>query len=325
MIMRLLRFLRNRSFVQLLLAFFFNVLLFSIAYWLVWQYNPDYFIVNQELNLTPLADLRVLQALSSPYDQPGIESSQFRGLESLSDVSNELIEEVTRLNGEIVLLRQELLRTEEEWDKAYKESTSVMEANFSEYYESSLQPLLDTEARLDSRIGEIEAQLAAPTPPVDFEEEASELPSLIQERAELMVDIAQRKYELLTDYFDRREEFFAEGDLEGLDEITQRRDATEQRLSIAESRYYELRGEIYGSWLQMRQERVDVLKFPDFLYFSFTVSGGSAFGDILPNHTVPRMLVIIQLFINLVTIGAIVAGIVDLIRPNEVRDTNKSS
>ena len=82
---------------------------------------------------------------------------------------------------------------------------------------------------------------------------------------------------------------------------------TQSELNKARNSYYDLRGEIYQTWLDIRDARVQRLSYFDFLYFSFTISIASPFGDILPNNRNIRIMVFVQLFIDIFLISLFVS------------------
>jgi len=43
-----------------------TLLIFATLYWVIWQSNPDAFVINEELNLTPIEDLHDLAFAEKP-------------------------------------------------------------------------------------------------------------------------------------------------------------------------------------------------------------------------------------------------------------------
>jgi hypothetical protein len=68
----------------------------------------------------------------------------------------------------------------------------------------------------------------------------------------------------------------------------------------------ELRQSAFDLMADIRGKRVGRVGFVDFLYFSIGVSTTTTFGDIIPNHTVTRFVVTLQLLASIIIVGLFV-------------------
>jgi hypothetical protein len=72
----------------------------------------------------------------------------------------------------------------------------------------------------------------------------------------------------------------------------------------------QIRRQIYDTLYSSREERLSRVKYFDFLYFSLGVSTSSSFGDIIPNSTLVRMTVILQVLISVFALAWLIELII---------------
>ena len=167
-----------------------TTVLSALVYWIMWLAKPDYFVVQAEVNLYPIATVDSLlwnDASGAPITQPP-------GLGDLTKDANKLIAEANVLGG-----RHEILRaTIADLERRSKALSSVMETNraksIDEYRSEELKPLDTERVKRATEITEIEKHL--PADERVYHPLRSVVAEMRLELARLDLRVAQREYEI---------------------------------------------------------------------------------------------------------------------------------
>lgn len=292
------------------IVFFSLVLISGAIYWIAWQARPDYFIVQQEVNLYPIDSM--YSSLMNDQFQPS--TFELSGLGDLSKEANRLMSNAKELKS-----KQETLRTEiESLEAESKRLSNRLEANRSnridEYRRNELGPYETKVSELKNEITEMEDRI--PSNSDVFHPLSKVVADLRLELANQELLLANRKLEVAKKIVNEYAKFAVPEENSAWLAIYDQIGIKLNDLNDTNLRYGKLRIDAYdlvGKWQDQRSRR---LGFIDFIYFSLGVSTTTTFGDIIPNHWVIRLLVFIQLLISIVIVGLFVNSFsVDLGKP----------
>lgn len=297
----------------LIFAYFLVVLVCAFAYWLCWSGSPDVFIVHEEMNLTPIIDLRFLQSLDYPTGELPATEIEPESLDVLNDISRQKYSECLKLASQVLSLEKQVKIEEAEYDEAQRRFAEALEEKYDAYFEESMRGLYETRDVLTSRVSELQILAEDTKDPYELLYINSEISDVLIELSSVNLSIANEEYELAREHLEERGKFLDPVLKSELEKAYNSYHETRLQLDDMRDRYFQMRGEIYNAWVTMYGKRVRRLGFIDFLYFSLSVSVSQSFGDILPNHTVTRVLVILQLLCDILIVGSLVAIIAERI------------
>jgi hypothetical protein len=288
--------MRNRK--TLVAVFFLTALIAALIYWAIWMQNPDYFVVQQEVNLNPVASLQTFMWKEPPSDLP----DQLTGLTDMYKEVVPLLANAKRLREEQVSVGIDIDRLE----KDLGEITKVLEANrakrIEEFRKREIEPLERERAQIKELITTLQAGPSPPPHPVPFPPRVV----VADRRAELeqhKLRMAQKSVEIADRVVREYASFARTEDLQKWKRLEERVRSAKDRVSVLDKERVDLREQAAKLEAKWKGDRVGRLGFLDFVYFSLGVSTTTTFGDIIPNHTVTRTLVTIQLLISVVTMG----------------------
>jgi hypothetical protein len=288
-----------RTRKTLVWVFFLTAVIAALIYWAIWMQNPDYFVVQQEVNLYPVASLQTFMWKEPPSDLP----DQLTGL-------TDMYKEVLPLLAIAKRLREEQARVGIDIDRLEKdlgEISKVLEANrtkrIEEFRQREIEPLERERAQIQELITALQAGPSRPPvrfgPRVVVADRRAQLAQYELRMAQKRVEIADR---VVREYagFARTE------DLQKWKRLEEQVRSAKDLLSVLDKERADLREQAAKLGAKWKGDRVGRLGLLDFVYFSLGVSTTTTFGDIIPNHTVTRTLVTIQLLISVVTMGLFV-------------------
>lgn len=296
------------------------VFLFASIYYFFWQQNPDNFIVQDETNLFPITELwQFLQ--SEDIDNPLYDPSETAF--SLNDVSSITEEQKQKLINAYSEMKRLQDLSNLQWQQISDFNTKLTETgneNFEKYFGSQTLTLRDHEQELLSKISSLETMAASNSNPEVGLQLQLEISSLNVELIQTRIDILDKEYELYQEYLNDPRKF-QEPKLVALrDNLYTSYQENQTKLNGVRDSYYKLRADIHGLWMDLRDARTQRLSYFDFMYFSLTISLASPFGDIIPNNQIIRILVFLQLFIDIFLIGYFVSSFTDLFRKKSLQD-----
>ena len=299
---------------RLILAITFcsTVALCAIVYWLTWQGRPDYFVVQSEINLYPIGDVRSFlwddQYTASPLEA--------RELSELSTEANRLVNAAKDLRDREANLRLEISRLEAELDKLSKRLEDNRSKRIELFRQQELGALEDERNKLESEIVLYEKQLPA---------EGSIYHPLGRVVAEMRLELSRKDLNLATKRLevarkivDDYGEFADPNDFQQFKAVYDQIGIHQKEILGIFSAELKLRSEANDLVAKWREQRSSKLGFLDFIYFSIGVSTTTTFGDIIPNHSVTRSIVTAQLLVSIVIVGLFVNSL----SPNSPSRTN---
>jgi hypothetical protein len=310
----------HRNVFILTIVYILIVVLFAIIYYTFWQNNPDNFIAQEEINLFPITELRqLLQSdnLNIPlYDSNELEFS----LNQISSITEEQKQELVATYSEMKRL-QDL--SDLQWQQISDISAKLAEItneNFKKNIDSQTRSLRDHEQELVEKISSLEKIAETSSNPNANLQLQLEISNLKVEVIETRIDILNKENKLYQEYLNDVDKFQDPTMVALRDELYASYEENQTKLGKVRDAYYELRGKVYDIWVDIRDARVQRLSYFDFLYFSFTISLASPFGDIIPNSKIIRILVFVQLFIDIFLIGFFVTSFTDFFSKKPLRN-----
>lgn len=290
----------SRTRLRLGSIYLATTLVAALLYWLAWLRSPDHFVVQQEVNLYPIASLSALlwQDLMPTLPQ------STSGLAELTTEANRIIVTARALRERQAQLQTDVARLEQD----LRNISQVLEQNrakrIGEYRRTELAPLEEEKARLERQIAELEKPL---TPDRNtYDPLRTVVAEARVELARLDLRIAEKRLEVATRIVRDFGQLAKPEDFERWKTVDYEATRVRGELSDTSARYAKLRGETFDLMAKWRRQREERLGLVDFLYFSLGVSTTTTFGDIIPNHTVTRAMVTVQLLISVVTVGLFV-------------------
>jgi hypothetical protein len=268
------------------IGYFGSCLAFSGAYWAAWAYNPDCFIVHQEMNMRPAAAWRAAvrrrgkPAPNTPTLSGSTLDEQCGQYSSLANVEGELQQQIELLTPRLEFLASEVQRLGALHNRATSKRMNEIVARDAVAYR----------AALDAILVDLRQQLAAS--PVSVEDAAATakaaLQNVVAPQSELEAVMSEATK---TEYLERFSAVY--------DEQTQ----TSGKVLDLKDQLHKNRvaqRELMEGWEEQRKAR---LLYFDFLYFSFGVGTSNTFGDLIPNARGVRYVIVGQLLVSLVLVG----------------------
>lgn len=282
---------------SLAITYFAIVTVAAFIYGLIWMRHPDYYVVQQEINLYPL---RTIETLVRTETLPAVVPS-FIGLSDLSQKATNLINAAQRLRAERDQVAEDIQRLEREVAAASQILEENRRKRIDEYYHREVGPLLEKRAQLVHKIDELEKN--ASTDPGSYRNARISI-------AELRVQLAQLDYQISLKQLDVAErtlheygQFAKAEDMDNWRQMEQQAEGARETLRILNNKWLDQRRDAeiaLGEWYSARIAKLTAL---DFVFFSLGVSTTTTFGDIIPNHSVVRAIVVAQLLSSLVIVG----------------------
>jgi Ion channel len=271
-----------------ILVYFVLIGAFSAAYYIAWQYNSDCFIIHQEMNLTPLAAWRRTRRLGSKREvkrtQTAIPLEEVNArYTALADQENQIQSDVAEAEQQMAVAREELAYLAKLHNEEVAANMKTLIERRQSEYKSELNEI---EAALKQKISDVTT-----TP-----KEAGEAASAAQKSA--------------TDSFvaDTSGPSLLSGatNTNYLAAATQANEkygpVLKKSIDLADA-LLKVRNDQLALFEPWEKERLERLKYFDFLYFSMGVATSNTFGDMIPNQRIIRTLISIQLFTSIVLIG----------------------
>ncbi len=277
-------FYKQNKWINFLLAFVIMQFIFGIIYFACFKYDPCNFLYNYEINLNPLNMIR--DSYENNFSTKEISEKDL--LEYSSEI-NLYIDEINKLIIEI-----------EELDALIVESENELK-ELSTRYNQTVNDGIDSFVTL--RTSEIEGNINI------LQNEKLNLENVL-DIAKHDVAVAELKLELANErinIFDfALKNLSSFGDPELLSEINALEKEVNNHRQIFDSKekdFRNLRARFPELWIEIHSQRSNHLNFIDFQYFSFVTSTTTGYGDIIPNNSVIRGIVILQIIIGLLNFG----------------------
>src|SRR5260370_19606049 len=210
-----------RRIPLLVTLFFGTALLAAPLCWLIWMTDPDYFVVQQEVNIYPLS---TLQLFLSEEHIAGL-TDEAIGLSDLMKVGAPLLASAQRLRDEQARLSTDMNRLTADLDKA----SSVLESNRAKRIEEFRQREIAAFDRKHAEIQQEIDKLAEVTP-----QDAWLRAMIAATRAQLANNDVQKavtQLEISNDVLTNLRAFAQEDDLQRLTTLEQQAHSARERIN----------------------------------------------------------------------------------------------
>lgn len=282
------------------LGYLVTVLLFCGLYYGTWSVRPDSFIVNNELNLDPLADFPLMgwQAMST-HPTAGAPS-----LDYISDRLADIRARINELDIQVRSLDQQLDSGRAELVEVGRHNQAITMANGERYRK-------EITAEASRNVAEAERILKA------FSELGSARRDYGVGEADLRVKLANLRVvqaEQMANAYDHFIRNIAQfGDSQLMVRMDQLHDTTQAKLrerEVASTELMQKRTELINVAQTWRKQRLEAVSWVDFLFFSIGISTTTTYGDLVGNSRWVRSLISIQLIICVFVMGGFVTSVV---------------
>lgn len=272
----------------------------ALLYWAIWNRHPDYFVVQQELNLYPFDSVESLLWSGEIRVLP----AQFSGLGELSEEASDLLTSADQLRAAQAKLKENVEDLERKIATASRELERNRSEQIEEYKRKEMGPFEQRRRELVGQITETEKRVLL---------DPSAYDPLRVAVADLRVQLAQHDYQMSQKYLDLAtrilDQYGRFAKVEDIDQwrrLDQQADDARAALQQIYDKSFSLRQRAAELLAQWRGARVARLGMWDFLYFSLGVSTTTTFGDIVPNHRFVRSVVSVQLMMSIILMGLFV-------------------
>jgi hypothetical protein len=276
-------------------------LLFAVFYWSAWNTLPDAFLVNDEFNRYPTADLEEMGAVR-PSDEKFFSGSD--NYQHSSALTAELRVEAQKLKDEWrknMNIRKGFPAKREALKKLDSQVTDELaksRAAQSEAYESKqMKAYYDREQELSKALEEADKKVAKETSPI------ARLP-LIEIAGQAKIDLMNAKVSTAAKSLEVKQHIVRNYGSFGDPQLLEKSRAVFNQLTAIEDEemanhraFSDLTDKARELLRKQRESIRNRIGFVDFLYFSMGVATTTTFGDIIPNARRVRLLVVIQLLV----------------------------
>jgi hypothetical protein len=281
-------------------AFLMIIVVAGLVYWLAWQRRPDYFVVQQELNLYPFGSLEGF--LRSDRDVPM--PAQVNDLTEAATRASELLRSARTLRETESQLTAESQRVEREMTEVSAELEENRASRIEEFRRLEIGPLEQSRAAIVERLSGVEARL---NPDENrYDPLRAVVAGIRVELAEHDLHMALKRADIADRVVREYGQFASPEDVKRWRDLDAQAAAVRDGLTNAGRDRADLRRATLDLLDELRAERVSRVGFWDFVYFSIGVSTTTTFGDIVPNHTLTRSIVTIQLLLSILIVGVFV-------------------
>jgi uncharacterized coiled-coil protein SlyX len=282
------------------IAFCSTVLVSSVIYWLTWQFRPDYYVVQGEVNLYPIGNVDSL-LWEGQYRAAPLEA---RELSELSTESNRLVKAAKDLREREFNLRNEITRLEAELKNLSRRLEDNRSKRIEQFRHQQLDVLQDDRDQLESKIVELEK--GSPNEEGVYHPLRTVVAEMRLDLSRRDLNLATKRLEVAKKIVDDFGEFAEPADWQQFKAVYDQIGINQKEIGEIYSADAKLRLEAYDLVVKWRQQRSSRLSFADFIYFSIGVSTTTTFGDIIPNHSVTRSIVTGQLLVSIIIVGLFV-------------------
>jgi len=287
--------MRNLSVLTICIIFLVSILLFAVIYFLMFRINTANFYISDEFNERVNARY-IEREQGTLYDIPDWSVIPFSIDEFNQRIKpvNDTLQQTYHIIDNLVISRDEL---ESKSENLYFVFAKSREMDIEQYRENSLRCLLDSVKRQEE---EIAACLAR-----GVTEEQLILNGCYVNLASMKYKYASKSLQV-SDYVLKNYGSF--GDrlmLDSLNVVNRKiLDAGNEiwKLEDKKREYFNLYEDMTRAF---HRQRIEKVSFTDFLYFSLLIATSNSFGDIVPNSSIARTLVSIQLLIGIICVGLI--------------------
>lgn len=291
---------KRKKIVLTAIAYFLNILIFATVYWMCWGYNPSNFIVNEQYNeqtVRPFfvnADLPDTNLFTEKLMTP-------RDANELIKPLNDTIKNLTRRQQDVdrLLLQNKIL------DSLNNEKLmKSFDKNFEQYLDNQLKFYNKIRDSLTVSISNYEnLKQTSDTNSIryfQFDVEVAKLNVLLAKNDVVINNIKYNAYDKslksMPSFYD--------------DTLFQIASLLYDRIGTLEKKKGQLLEHIRNEKEKIRIiaadyyiSRVYKLSFSDFIYFSIITASSTGYGDIMPNNSIIRIFVSVEILLSLFLLG----------------------
>lgn len=288
------------------MSYLLSVVAFSCVYYFYWKHNPDSFIVNQELNTQPFAEIE--QFLWGDEDNYKVGYSY-----SLNDLKRSYDEEYGNIKDNL-LRRQELQAEKEQLEKESKALSTKqfkeVDRNFAIYDEKMLAPFLEAEKVQQVKVSRLEKALPKEVKTQDDVDKIQELGAAKVALAQARVKTATQATKNSQEVLDNVLGFVSNSTVDKFNEINQLERQQYEALRKLELARGELRVQVIDKIASNREQVLSKVQWVDFWFYSVGISTTTTFGDLVPNNSVIKLIVSFQLLVCVFILGGFVNAVI---------------
>lgn len=282
-------------------AYFGMVVIFSLLYKASFVINPDSFILNNQLNLTPIQDVydhlwKNETSNSNKFPVPGLDKLQL-------DLSK-VVSELDVIESDIKAIDEQRDILEKSMNDLYKRNSESMWSNAQDYEKEQKESgVYLLEQALEEEVKLLEKLASENTWNTSY---GIIIANKRVELANVRVKTAKKDYEISSYILKNLGAFSDKDTVSSIEDM----EASLKEITVLQSSYNKKVGDIrktMHSYLEKwSKERSKVLGLVDFVYYSIGISTTTTFGDITANSRLIRGIVSFQLFISIFIMGGFV-------------------
>lgn len=287
-------------------GYLISVFAFSGLYYLFWQKSPDSFIVNQELNTQPFAEIEHFLWENEDTYETGYTYS-------LNDLKASYDEDYNKISA--VLGRLEELKKEKEDLEASSKALSKkqfeeVDKNFAIYDKEMLAPYLAAEKLQLAEVKRLEKELPDKVTTQEDVDKIKELGEARVKLAQARVDSAVQATKNSQEVLDNVLRF-----------VSNETNSEFNKIRVLERQQYEEWRKLDLSRGELRVQAIEKISsnrklvmskvgWIDFWFYSVGISTTTTFGDLIPNNEIIKLLVSLQLLICVFILGGFVNAVI---------------
>ena len=297
---------KGKHLVPLAILYFVSIFIFAAVYYFNWITNTSGFIVNNEFN-------EFTVDLFSLYEKDYNVNAEQGGVPFSIDKMNEemvpFFRRTAGLQARIADCEKNIIALKLAEDTLAARMERSHDQNLNQVLADSLRPFQLRKDSLEGELAKIPAQGAAQTAALGGDD--SDVKA-----ARLRFELARCEY----DMFKLTSEIQSQGLRQRLNYIDRRLIETSDRLNVNMLDLYQFSTQLNDSLLntrskirslidQFHRNRVDKVRFVDFIYFSVVTATSTGYGDIIPNNRLIRIIVTVQVLFSLTIFGMFLAHV----------------
>jgi hypothetical protein len=298
-----------RKPLRKLFLFILMTSLMAVVYDMIWKARPDYFRLQEGLNVLPLELERISEAYSAYSDKNPLPVFPEHGREQVEAKKIESVYRAFQAASVKLIADSAELAGKERQDKSeYQSFENTQWEQCNQYIGEKTAPALARSATIRARLDGILSAFQVKS--------ADDLPSgpIAVEHAQLGVQFAQAEADRAKAEYEARDY--------GLRHLSEFQQKPRQKEYLAKSKVLDdlrhkvfaeqmatdqLHADIYQAFVGYRDANAKRLGYWDFFYFSVGAATTATFGDIAPNSTIVRMLVCLQVLVSIGFTGLVIS------------------
>jgi len=301
----------KRKAIITLSAYIGVIIIFSVIYWRIWIYNSDSFLINNEINESPSEAIRA-------YLRSGNKSSLGK-----SDVASNLQEIMKLFRNDIDTLelqKKDAINLSERIAKYERAIKGLREKNLKISLENKAAEINKEIESLEEKrkwFDNFNKDYLEAKKGINIQIAPEILEQINFSRIAINQAILQKELWM----FDKEEvkqalALFDKETIHDLQKTIKDKSDNLERFRVLEDKIAQFNTVLQKESDNIYKNRTEKLGYIDFLYFSVITSTTTGYGDIVPNRTLVRVFVMIQLFVSLILFGLFLAWLTESFKKN---------